>query len=127
MKKHRMLMASAVAAVLSMPLTAMAQSAPVPKPKVELERCYGVAKAGKNDCYTATASCAGTAQQDRQGDAWISLPAGSCDKIVGGSTVPKKSESHRGMRALTLLPIRSKMSTVMGKPSQEPPIDPQET
>ena len=91
MKKHQILIASAVAAALSMPLCAMAQSGPAPKPKFEAEKCYGVAKAGKNDCQTSNSSCAGTSKRDSQGDAWIYVPAGSCGRIVGGSTEPKKS------------------------------------
>lgn len=54
----------------------------------DMEKCYGVAKAGKNDCQTATSSCAGTAKEDRQADAFIALPKGSCEKIAGGSTTP---------------------------------------
>jgi uncharacterized membrane protein len=91
MKKRQILIASAVAAVLSMPLTSMAQSGPAPKPKFEAEKCYGVVKAGKNDCQTASSSCAGTSKRDNQGDAWLYVPAGSCAKMVGGSTEPKKS------------------------------------
>jgi uncharacterized membrane protein len=53
------------------------------------EKCYGVAKAGKNDCKTATAACAGTSKTDAQADAWIYVPAGTCEKIVGGSLTPK--------------------------------------
>ena len=49
------------------------------------EKCYGVSKAGKNDCQTATSSCAGTSTADGQKDAWIYVPAGTCDKLVGGS------------------------------------------
>ncbi|MGB0920735.1 MAG: DUF2282 domain-containing protein [Alphaproteobacteria bacterium] len=49
------------------------------------EKCYGVVKAGKNDCQTATSSCAGTSTEDGQKDAWIYVPAGTCDKLVGGS------------------------------------------
>lgn len=91
MQKRQILIASAVAAALSMPLTAMAQGGPTPKPKFEVEKCYGVARAGKNDCQTSNSSCAGTSKRDSQGDAWIYVPAGSCGKIVGGSTDPKKS------------------------------------
>lgn len=50
------------------------------------EKCFGVAKAGKNDCQTAKSSCAGTSKTDSQGDAWISVPKGVCDKLVGGKT-----------------------------------------
>ena len=51
----------------------------------EMEKCYGVASAGKNDCQTATSSCAGTAKMDRQADAFIAVPKGTCGKIAGGS------------------------------------------
>lgn len=53
--------------------------------KTEMEKCYGVAKSGKNDCQTASSSCAGTSTQDRQKDAFIALPKGTCSKIAGGS------------------------------------------
>lgn len=53
------------------------------------EKCYGVVKAGKNDCQTSSGSCAGSTKQDAQPDAWIYLPAGTCEKIVGGSLKPK--------------------------------------
>ncbi|UYN94816.1 MAG: DUF2282 domain-containing protein [Enhydrobacter sp.] len=55
------------------------------------EKCYGVAKAGKNDCQTATSSCAGTSKRDRQGDAWLTVPKGTCEKLVGGSLNVVKS------------------------------------
>ena len=53
--------------------------------KAPVEKCYGVVKAGKNDCQTASSACAGTATKDGQKDAWIYLPKGSCEKIVGAS------------------------------------------
>jgi uncharacterized membrane protein len=49
-----------------------------------MEKCYGVAAAGKNDCQTATSSCAGTSTSDRQVDAFIAVPKGTCGKIAGG-------------------------------------------
>jgi len=54
---------------LSMPLALQAQSGPASKPKFDAEKCYGVAKAGKNDCQTASSSCAGTSKRDGQADA----------------------------------------------------------
>jgi uncharacterized membrane protein len=51
--------------------------------------CYGIAAASKNDCKTASHSCAGTATKDAQGDSWIYVPVGTCSKIIGGSTTPK--------------------------------------
>ena len=87
MKTTSFLVASALAAALSLPTVAKAGTAP--QPKFEAEKCYGVAKAGKNDCQTANSSCAGTSKKDSQGDAWIYVPAGTCDKLVGGSTKSK--------------------------------------
>jgi uncharacterized membrane protein len=52
----------------------------------EMEKCYGVAKAGHNDCQTANSSCAGTSKMDHQKDAFIAVPKGTCAKIAGGST-----------------------------------------
>jgi uncharacterized membrane protein len=90
MPARRLIIASAVATALSLSLSSTAQSGPAPKPKFEAERCYGVAKAGQNDCQTANASCAGTSKRDGQGDAWIYVPAGTCDRIVGGSLQARK-------------------------------------
>lgn len=54
------------------------------------EKCGGIVKAGKNDCATSTNSCAGSATKDGQKDAWIYVPKGTCEKIVGGTVVDKK-------------------------------------
>jgi uncharacterized membrane protein len=60
------------------------------KPTYKFEKCYGIAKAGKNDCFTAKNACGATSEADRQGDAWIYLQAGVCERIGGGSLDPKK-------------------------------------
>jgi len=91
MKTSHLLIASAMAAALTLPAATLTHAGPAPKPKFEAEKCFGIAKAGKNDCQTANSSCAGTSRRDQQGDAWIYMPAGSCDKVVGGSTTPKKA------------------------------------
>ena len=54
------------------------------------EKCYGVAKAGKNDCATQVSSCAGTNKMDANPQAFVLLPKGTCEKLSGGSTSPKK-------------------------------------
>ncbi len=51
------------------------------------EKCYGVV--GKNDCQTNTHACAGQAKADSQGDSWVYLPKGACEKITGGSLTKK--------------------------------------
>lgn len=52
--------------------------------KKEKEKCYGIAKAGKNDCGWSGGSCAGSATKDNIADVWIYVPKGTCDKIAGG-------------------------------------------
>lgn len=53
----------------------------------EKEKCYGVVKAGKNDCgnKSGTHSCAGQAKKDGSSDEWVYVPEGLCDKLVGGT------------------------------------------
>jgi uncharacterized membrane protein len=46
------------------------------------EKCYGVAKAGENDCATAANGCAGSAKADYEAGAWKNVPVGTCAKIV---------------------------------------------
>ena len=54
--------------------------------KVEMERCFGVAKAGMNDCSSKQAghSCAGQATKNGDPNDFVTMPKGTCDKIVGG-------------------------------------------
>ncbi len=54
-----------------------------------MEKCYGIVKAGMNDCQTANGSCAGSAKTDRERDAFIFLPKGVCNRIVGGELTAK--------------------------------------
>lgn len=92
MKKidRRLLLAPALAAAAAIPLLLFAQK-PVPEPKnFKAEKCYGIAKAGKNDCAsTGNNSCGGTSKIDRDPKAWIYVPEGYCERIVGGSKTPK--------------------------------------
>jgi uncharacterized membrane protein len=60
---------------------AMAQDNAMMK-KSPVEKCYGVSKAGQNDCKAgAGTTCAGTAKADYQGNAWKNVPAGTCVTI----------------------------------------------
>jgi uncharacterized membrane protein len=87
--KSTVVTASAVGAALSMAVAALA--APAAAPAFKSEKCFGVAKAGRNDCQTSNTSCAGTSRRDGQGDAWLYVPAGTCERLVGGSVEPRKS------------------------------------
>ena len=60
------------------------------------EQCYGVAKAGENDCKAGPGTtCAGTSKMDYQGNAWKKVPTGTCASIKTpkgmGSLTPLKS------------------------------------
>ncbi len=61
----------------------------------EMEKCYGVAKAGKNDCANAakTHSCAGQATVDGDHGEYVNVPKGFCDKLAGGSTAEGAAEA----------------------------------
>ena len=86
---HRALIASAFAAAVAAPTLAAAQT-PAPTPSFQAEKCYGIAKAGKNDCAsTGNNSCGGTSKVNSDPKAWIFVPAGYCERIVGGSLQPK--------------------------------------
>ena len=68
-----------------------AQSAPA----ADKEKCYGVAMKGKNDCAAGPGTtCAGTAKADHQGNAWIYVAKGTCEK-----TMSMTSETGHGQLA----------------------------
>jgi uncharacterized membrane protein len=69
---------------------------PGPAARGSLERCYGVARAGADDCQAFARRCAGRSLRDGQGDAWIWLPAGLCARLVGGSLSPIPEGERRG-------------------------------
>ena len=90
--KRTTLLVTAAAAFAAPVYFASAETAPTPAPvpKFKAEKCYGVAKAGSNDCQTMSSSCAGTAKRDRQPDAWVYVPEGICGKLAGGVAKAKK-------------------------------------
>ncbi len=77
--------AHAAAAIAGLLLAGVAGAAD----KVEMEKCFGVVKAGKNDCAAAAHSCAGQAKTDADSADWVSVPKGTCEKLTGGSLKPK--------------------------------------
>lgn len=50
-----------------------------------MEKCYGIARAGHNDCAAGSHSCAGQSTRDNDPASFVSLPAGACVKIAHGS------------------------------------------
>jgi uncharacterized membrane protein len=79
----RVIASSTLASVLALAL-GQAQAA---EAKPAQEKCFGVAKAGQNDCATATGthSCAGQAKADNASDDWRYVAKGTC-KTLGGKT-----------------------------------------
>lgn len=91
-----------LAAILAMGVSGLATEAIADQPSKAttksgkmlkgMEKCFGVAKAGLNDCGTATNNgCAGSSKVDSDKSAWIYVPKGTCNKIVGGSTTETKA------------------------------------
>jgi uncharacterized membrane protein len=61
---------------------ATAMAAETPAASGAMEKCFGVAMAGHNDCKAgAGTTCAGTAKTDYQANAWKNVPAGTCTSI----------------------------------------------
>lgn len=69
----------------------VAQEAKKADAPAKTEKCYGVAKAGQNDCASPNGShsCAGQAKKDNDANEWKKVPAGSCEKMGGKLTAPK--------------------------------------
>ena len=91
--RHSLVLAAAFAAVASSAAIAQDKGASI---KGEKERCYGIAKAGQNDCAAGPGTtCAGTSKTDYQGNAWKYVAKGTCEQIKTpkgmGSKQPIKS------------------------------------
>jgi uncharacterized membrane protein len=87
MNKRQALIAAALASVCAAQASAAGQT---DAQAGNQEKCYGVAKAGQNDCGTATHGCAGMAKTDQDAGEWIYVPKGTCEK-AGGKLNPPNS------------------------------------
>jgi uncharacterized membrane protein len=83
---------SAITIFLAMTTTSIGFASTTGNVEQAREKCYGVAKAGMNDCATATSSCASSSTKDNQPDAFILLPKGLCQRIVGGTLEAEKKK-----------------------------------
>ncbi len=81
---------SALASVLALGAITAAHAGPVAADPSK-DKCFGVAKAGQNDCASATGShsCAGTATKDNDAGDWKYVEKGTCAKM-GGTLAPMK-------------------------------------
>jgi uncharacterized membrane protein len=88
MNKRQALIAAALASVCAAQATASGQ---MEMQSASEEKCFGVAKAGQNDCGTSTHGCAGLATTDKDPAEWKMVPKGTCEK-AGGKLAPPKTE-----------------------------------
>jgi uncharacterized membrane protein len=88
MNQRRLVISSALASALALGLAAG------PAAAQDKEKCYGIAKAGQNDCanLSGTHSCAGQSKVDNHPDEWKYVAKGSC-KQMGGKTADEAKMS----------------------------------
>jgi len=79
---------AAVAGLLALGLAASVSAAPA-APDASKDKCYGVAKAGQNDCAAGKHACAGQSTADNDPISWKYVAKGTCEKIGGKTTAPK--------------------------------------
>jgi uncharacterized membrane protein len=88
MNQHA-LITSAAASLMSLALL----SSPALAQNNAKEKCYGIAKAGQNDCanLSGTHSCAGQTKVDNDQGDWKYVAAGTCKTLGGLSAAEAKS------------------------------------
>lgn len=90
MKKSNNLATAVMATLLSTAIGVTTTSAMAATP---MEKCYGIAKAGKNDCGTSAHACAGQSATNNDPNEWMYVPVGTCAKTPGGSLTPPNTTS----------------------------------
>lgn len=87
MNKRQVAISAALAAIAA----SISASATADDGSSEREKCYGIAKAGKNDCSAiGSHSCAGQAKKDNDPNEWKFVPKGTCENQGGKLTPAKK-------------------------------------
>ena len=88
MNQRHALIAAALATMCTAAVAV--DAAATDKPKVEQEKCFGIAKAGQNDCAAAGAhGCAGQSKTDKGGADWKYVAKGTCARAGGKLTASK--------------------------------------
>ena len=85
---QRLILSSALASVLAIGALSSAHAADT----AGKEKCFGIAKAGQNDCANGagTHSCAGQSKADNSPDDWKLVAKGTCEKMGGKMAAPMK-------------------------------------
>ena len=89
---QRLILSSALASVLALGLVSQASAADDAKK----EKCFGIAKAGQNDCasLSGTHSCAGQSKADMGADEWKYVATGTC-KTMGGKSADEAKAAQK--------------------------------
>ena len=82
MKDTNRMISTAVSSLLA--LGVMTASGNAMAGKKDVEKCYGVVKAGKNDCAGPGHTCQGQARSDADPNEFILVPDGTCERLVNG-------------------------------------------
>ncbi len=80
MTKNQALVSAAVSSLFAIG----AFTIPTQASAQDMEKCYGVVQAGKNDCAGPGHTCQGQAATDASAEEFILLPSGTCDRLSGG-------------------------------------------
>jgi uncharacterized membrane protein len=88
------IVSSAFASVLALGLLSTSVLAHSAEPEKAKEKCYGVVKAGQNDCsnLSGTHSCAGQATSDNAPEEWKFVAKGTCKEMGGKSAAEAKKK-----------------------------------
>jgi uncharacterized membrane protein len=81
---------AAIAGLVALGLSASAAAGGPVKQAAGTEKCYGIAKAGQNDCGTAKHACAATSKTDNDPSEWKYVAKGTCEKMGGAAKAPAK-------------------------------------
>lgn len=85
MTKQALVLSTAVSTLLALGALTISVSAVAGD---DTEKCYGVAKAGENDCAANGHSCAGQAKTDNHPAEWKEVEKGKCAELGGSPTPP---------------------------------------
>lgn len=86
------------AAATSLMSLAMFSSPVMAQDNMAKEKCFGIAKAGQNDCASISGihSCAGQSKVDSDKGEWKYVAKGSCEKVGGLSLDQVKAAARKG-------------------------------
>jgi uncharacterized membrane protein len=79
---------AAVAGLLALGFAAGTATAAPAAPQPSMDKCYGIAKAGQNDCAGGKHACAGQSTVDKDPVSWKYVEKGSCEKLGGKLSAP---------------------------------------